>query len=175
MTEIIKESQRQGILDNITPEEALEVLNALIKDDANLAKQVEQLFCENIRQIDLVDIADDLLMDLENFDVEEIWDGDEDPEDTAMMMVENAVEPYLEKILRYHSFGMLREEMLYCMGVISALYQFGNESETEFRDWAEDVSLSVAFDILSEWQGRCKDAQLNELMEFFMSELEGND
>jgi hypothetical protein len=39
---------------------------------------------------------------------------------------------------------MFEEEMACCMGLISALHQFENKSESEFKKWAINAPLSIA-------------------------------
>jgi len=72
---------------------------------------------------------------------------------------------------RYHSLKMFMEEMICCMGLISALHQFENESESEFKEWAVDAPLSIADDILSTWKESCKDPELKQTMENFIAKL----
>ena len=77
-------------------------------------------------------------------------------------MLEQAIDPYIEKMKRYHSLKMFEEEMACCMGLISALHQFDNESKSEFKEWALDDPLSIADDVLSTWKDSCNDPELRQ-------------
>lgn len=173
-----KISKTQKIIDAIEPIEALKILKLLSENDRTLAKQIEKLFLEQVQKIDMEDIAVDVLAELDFIDVEDLWersgstrDGYIEPGEEAWAMLEEAIGPYIEKMKRYHSLKMFEEEMACCMGLISALHQFENESESEFKEWAVDAPLSIADDVLSTWKESCKDPELRQTMENFIAKL----
>jgi len=72
---------------------------------------------------------------LDSIDVRELWDrsgshsdGYTSPEDMAMEMVEEELDPFSDQIVRYHNLGLHEEEKLYCMGVLKGLYRFEKEA-----------------------------------------------
>ena len=54
-------------------------------------------------------------------------------------------------------------------GVISGLNKFENESKSEFKDWAEDVSDGLADNVLNNWKKSCKDPKLMKAMDDFIA------
>jgi hypothetical protein len=173
-----KSAKSQNFLDAMEPAEALEILKSLSKSDSNIKNQINELFVDQIEEVDRESIAADLLSDLDFIDIEDVWDtsgvarnGCTDPVDAAWEVMEEAVEPYIKEMERYHSLKMFSEEMHYCMGLISALHEFENESDSEFKDQAPDAPLSIAEDILSKWKKSCKDPELLQTMENFVEKL----
>ncbi len=173
-----KTNKSKKIIDTIEPIEALKILKLLSENDLTLAKQIEKLFLEQVQKIDMEDLAADILAELDFIDVEDLWersgstrDGYIEPGEAAWAMLEEAINPYIEKMKRYHSLKMFKEEMACCMGLISALHQFENESESEFKEWVVDAPLSIADDILSTWKESCNEPELRQTMENFIAKL----
>ena len=169
-----KKNKKQEIIDKINPLEALRILEILCRKNAEILKRTEELFLNRIREVDVEEIAEEVFSDIDFIDVEDLWDksgssryGYTDPADAAWEMVEEVIEPHLKKMKRLRSLGMFHEEMRYCMGVISGLYQFESESSTEFKDWAVDIPGELADTILSEWKDSHKDSELLAAMESF--------
>ena len=157
-----KTADNKKTLDAINPSEALQILKMLGQEDTNIKKRIEEIFLNQVQEIEVSEISDEVFFDLDFLDVEELWDrsgpnrdGYTDPTDAASEMIEEVIEPHLEKMKRLHSLGMFHEEMRYCMGVISGLHTFESESTTKFKEWAEDVSGEVASQILMEWKKSC--------------------
>lgn len=173
-----KATKNQKILEIIDPAEALKILRILSESDKKLAAQIENLFFEYIQKIDMGDIATNILSELNFLAVEDLWErsgstsnGYIEPGEAAWTMLEEVITPYIEKMKRYHALKMFSEEMMYCMGIISALHEFEYESDNEFKDWAVDAPLSLADDILSTWKESCKDPEQIQIMEQFMTTL----
>ena len=132
------------------------------------------MFLNQVRRVEISEIADEVFSDLDFLDVEELWDrsgahrdGYTDTGDVALEMIEEVIEPRLKSMQRLHSLGMLQEEMRYCMGVISGLHMFENEATTEFKDWSVDMPGELASDIHMEWKRSCHSSDLLTEMEKF--------
>lgn len=165
-------------LDQINPEEALKILTILAKEDQDLEKKIEAIFLDLIGKVDIEEVADDVYFDLEFLDIDDVYEksgssryGYTAPGEAAYSMIEEALEPYLEKMEQFHSLSMFREEMHYCMGVISGLYQFQNEASTEFKNEALDDIGDFADCILKEWTKSCKSSELRAEMEKFKESI----
>lgn len=167
----------QNIFDIIEPQEALQILKMLGNEDKNLAKRIKDLFVQKAHEVDVESIASDVFFDLDFLDVEDLWDrngatreeGYVDPGEEAWRMVEEVLEPYIHKMKRHHSMEMFYEEMLFCMGIISGLKQFENESKSPFKDWAADVSDGLVDRILDDWKKSCKNPKLMKAMDDFIA------
>lgn len=114
-------------LDTIEPSEALQILKMLCQEDTSIKKRIEDMFLNQVQEVDVSEIADEVFSDLNFLDVEDLRDrsgshrdGYTDTGDAAREMIEEIIEPHLKNMKRLHSLGMFQEEMRYCMGVIWA-------------------------------------------------------
>ena len=174
-----KTESKQDVLNMIDAEEALQILKILCKEDEDLAKRIEDIFIQRAKEVDVESIAGEILSDLEFLDVENLWDrsgssrhGYVEPIDEAYIMITEVLKPHIDNMKRYHAMGMFHEEMIYCMGIISGLKEFDEVSDTEFKDWASDVSTSEIDDILNDWKKSCKDPKLKKAMDKFIAKGE---
>lgn len=72
----------------------------------------------------------------------------------AVEMMEEELEPYNKEVVKYLELGMAKEAKLYCMGVLKGIYQYEQESKSEFKDWAADVAGECFGYLLEEWKKR---------------------
>ena len=111
---------------------------------------------------------------LDQIQVEELWDragpkrdGYTSPEDMAVEMMEEVLEPYNKGVVRYLKLGMAQEAKLYCMGVLKGIYQFDQESKSEFKGWATDIAGECFGYLLNKWQHETNNkADLIEMKKF---------
>jgi len=171
----------QQTFDKIKPSEALQILKLLVQENPSIRRRIEEIFLNEIKEIEIVEISNEVFSDLDFLDVEELWeksgpsrDGYTDPGDAAWEMIEDIIEPHLKNMQRLHSLGMFREEMRYCIGVISGLYMFERESTTQFKDWAVDIPGELASQILMEWKKSCQSSELLTEMKLFEATSRGN-
>ncbi len=68
---------------------------------------------------------------MDGIDVHELWDraghrtdGYTSPEDMAVEMVEEALEPFLQELYRLLDLEMRQEAKLYCMGILKGIFQY---------------------------------------------------
>ncbi len=160
--------------ENISPSEALLILKKLGQEDPIIRKRIEEIFINQVREVNISEISEEVVSDLDFLDVEDLWDrsgsyrdGYTDPGEAAFEMIEEVVEPHIEQMKRFRSLGMFHEEMRYCIGVISGLYAFEDKSTTEFKGWAEDMAGELASQILIEWKNSCNSSELMVEMKRF--------
>lgn len=168
-------SDKINILDKINSNDALVILKILCKEDMNIAKRIEQIVREYLSEVDIDDIASEVYFDLDNIEVEEVWDrsgstrdGYIDPGDMAWQMFEEALDPYLEELKKYQNFSMHNEAKKYCVGILKGIYQFEKKSKSEYKVWAEDAPGEYFGQVLSEWKKGCKNSKDIEEMEEFV-------
>ncbi|MBI4771100.1 MAG: hypothetical protein HY784_12000 [Chloroflexi bacterium] len=63
-----------------------------------------------------------------------------------------ALGPFLVDMARYNDLGMAEESVFACLGILSGLYRFDNESVSKFKDWATDLPGEYAILTLEEWK-----------------------
>ncbi|MHC4711178.1 MAG: hypothetical protein ACYTA3_12365, partial [Planctomycetota bacterium] len=87
--------KEKGVLANISPEQALDVLLRLWGKGADIRKAIAEETESLLRKIDREEIADEVFAALDSIDVHELWDrsgpsssGYSSPDEVAMEMVE---------------------------------------------------------------------------------------
>lgn len=169
---------KNKILDKISTEEALEILRRLAEKDINIAQQIEKEAKQLLKKIDLEEICEDVFSALDGIDVHELWDrsgsnryGYSSPEEMAVEMMEEELGPYNKQVNKYLELGMVKEAKLFCMGILKGIYQYVQESESEFKDWAIDIPDECFRYQLEEWKKRTKNKDaLNDMNKFLEKE-----
>ena len=164
-----------NILDKISSNDALAILKTLFKQDEDIAKKIEQIAIEYLSRVDIDDIASEVYFDLNDIEVEEVWDrsgntrdGYIEPTEMAWEMFEEALNPYLKELKKYQELSMHNEAKNYCMGILKGIYQFEKESKSEYKDWADDAPGEYFGEILDEWKNNCKNSEDVKEMEKFV-------
>ncbi|MGQ0593856.1 MAG: hypothetical protein ACT4QB_14785, partial [Gammaproteobacteria bacterium] len=149
------------VIKKLTAEQALEVVKRLSETGGKIQETVLAEARDVLSEIDLDETADEVFFVLDSIDVEDCWDragssrnGYTSPDEAAVEMVDEALQPFLDQARRYHELGMREEEMTHCMGLILGIYRYEHESKSEFREWSVDVPLECAGDRLREWRDR---------------------
>ena len=132
---------KDDIFNKISPDEALKILEQIAKTDKKLKKRIVELTEDLFRNVEVDAICDDVFDSLDGIDVHELWDragprtdGYTSPEDMAVEMFEEALEPFLQKMYRLFDLKMHQEPKLYCMGILKGIYQYEEDSGSEFKD-----------------------------------------
>jgi hypothetical protein len=148
-------------IENLTPEQALEVVLRLCDKGGRIREDVLEVVWKMLGETDLDETADEVFFALDAIDVQDCWDragssrdGYTSPDEAALELIEEALQPFLDQIGRYRELAMSKEEAAYCMGVILGLYRYQHESKSEFRDWSVDIPIECAYDVLNKWRKR---------------------
>lgn len=152
---------KDNIFDKISPNEALQILKKIAKTDKKLKSKIIELAEKSIRNVDVEAICEDVFYELDGIDVHELWDragsksdGYTSPEDMSVEMFEEVLEPFFQEMYRLFDLKMHQEAKLYCMGILKGIYQYEEDSGSEFKDWAVDVPGECFGYILNEWKKR---------------------
>ena len=167
---------KNDIFNKISPDEALVILKQIAKTDKKLKMKIIELAEDLIRNVDVETICDEVFDALDVIDVHELWDragsrtdGYTSPEDMAVEMFEEALEPFLQELYRLFDLKMHQEAEHYCMGILKGIYQYKADSGSEFKDWATDVPGESFGYILDEWNKRNRNAKDKAEMKSFIS------
>jgi hypothetical protein len=102
------------------------------------------------------------------------WDSHSDgytsPDEAAVELMEEELQPFVDQAKRYHELDMRKQERDYCAGVILGLYRYEKESKSEFRNWSEDLPLDSAGWLRDEWRERNADKAMRDTMDEFIRE-----
>jgi hypothetical protein len=167
---------KDNIFNKISPSEALEILKQIAKTDKKLKKRIVELAEEIFRNIDVEAVCDDVFGALDGIDVHELWDragsktdGYTSPENMAVAMIEKSLEPFLQELYRLFDLKMHKEANLCCMGILKGIYQYEEDSGSEFKDWATDIPGESFGYIIKEWKKRCNNNKDKKEMKDFLS------
>jgi hypothetical protein len=164
---------KSKIWDKLSPQNALDILRRLAEKDRNIAQRIEAEAKDFFKTIDLEKICEQVYSALGGIEVEELWDrsgprrdGYSSPEEMAVEMTEEVLEPYNKKVGEYLELGMVRVAKFYCMGVLKGIYKYTHESKSEFKNWAEDVPEEYVGYLLEGWKKKTKNK--NDIKEMRM-------
>ncbi len=167
---------KNDIFNKISPSEALEILKQIVKADKKLKKRIVELAEDLFRDVDVDEVCEDVFYVLDGIDVHELWDragpkthGYTSPADMAVEMFEEALEPFIQEMYRLFDLKMRQEAKLYCMGILKGIYQYEEDSGSEFKDWATDVPGECFGYLLGEWKKRCNNIKDKKEMKNFIS------
>lgn len=167
---------KDDIFNKISPNEALEILRQITKTDTKLKKKIIELAEDLFRDVDVDEICEDVFYALDGIDVHELWDragpktdGYTSPEDMAVEMFEESLEPFIQEMYRLFDLKMHQEAKLYCMGILKGIYQYEKDSGSEFKDWATDVPGECFGYLLGEWKKKGINKKDKKEMKDFIS------
>ena len=165
------------LLSKLTGTQALQVLKGMASDDDRLARKIEIEAKRVLAAVDIDRVSEDVFCTLDMIDVQDCWDragsrrdGYTSPDEAAVELMEEELQPFVDQAKRYHELDMLRQERDYCEGVILGLYRYEKESKSEFRNWSEDLPLDSAGWLRDEWRERNADKAMRDTMDEFIRE-----
>jgi hypothetical protein len=165
------------VIRKLTAEQALRVVMRLSDKGGRIREAVLAEARQLLGEVDLDKIADDVLSVLDSIDVHDCWDragsshdGYTSPEDAAVELLEEALQPFVDQVGRYRDLGLSKEETVYCMGTILGLYRYEQESRSEFREWSVDIPIECAGDLLAQWRKRRRDSASSIAMDEFIQD-----
>jgi hypothetical protein len=169
---------KDDIFDKITPDEAIEILRQLTETDNDLKTKIIKLAEDLFRDVDVEQICEDVFYTLDGIDVHDLWDragpktdGYTSPEDMSVQMFEEALEPFIQNMKRLLKLNIHQEAKLNCMGILKGIYQYEEDSESEFKSWASDVPSESFGYILDEWAKNSNNKDKKEMKEFIKKEF----
>jgi len=162
------------IISRLTGEQALKIVRRLSRKPGKLRDAVHTEALHVLTEIDLEQTADEVDAALESVDVQDCWDrsgasrdGYTAPHEAAAEIIEAELRPFFDQVELYHAMELPEQEATYCMGVILGMYRYEQESETEFRQWSEDIPAECAGFLLDKWRERNSDnACISAMHEF---------
>ena len=97
---------KNDIFNRISPDEAFSILKKLAKTDKKLKKRIVELAEDLFKDVDIDEVCEEVFDALDGIDVHELWDragpktdGYTSPEDMAVEMFEEALEPFLKRCI----------------------------------------------------------------------------
>ena len=162
------------MISKLTAEQALKILERLGRKGGKIREAVVTEAMNVLTEIDLDETADEVFVALDAIDVQDCWDrsgssrdGYTSPDEAAVEIIEEKLQPFFDQVERYHELGMPEQEAAYCMGVIFGIYRYQRESTSEFSEWSVDIPTECAGLLLDRWRERNREkASINAMHEF---------
>jgi hypothetical protein len=168
---------KDHIFDNISPHEALEIIRQLAETDKRLKKKIIELAENLIGAVNVDEICEAVFDSLDEIDVHELWDragpNRDDyisPEEMSVEMFEEAIEPYVQEMYRMLDLKLHQDAKSYCMGILKGIYQYHEDSTSEFKNWATDIPEETFGSVLSAWGEKSKIKDKKEIKSFIQEE-----
>ena len=165
------------VLSKLTGSQALHVLQCMAANDPGLARVIEAEAKRLLMAVNVDGTAEEVFDALDAIDVQDCWDragprrdGYTSPDEAAGVIIEEALQPFVDQAKRYHDLGMLDQEQDYCAGIILGLYRYEKESKSEFREWSADIPTDLAGWVLDTWEERNPDKTTRDTMDTFIRE-----
>jgi hypothetical protein len=162
------------VLESLTDQQKTQLIQRLYERDEGMRQALLEEAGHVLSEIDPDEIAEDVFFALDLIDVETLWDksgpgreGYVSPDDQALNMIEEELEPFVSQVWQYLQLDMPTEAKTYMQGVLLGLYRFHRESTSEFRSWASDIPREL-FDLLQDkWRKKVKKSELVQEMNDF--------
>ena len=168
---------KNDIFDKISPNEALKILRQISKSDKILKDKIIALAEDLFSDVDVDKICEAVFSELDGIDVHELWersgpnrDGYTSPEDMSAEMFEEVLGPYVQEMHRLMDLKMHQESKFYCLGILKGIYQYEEDSGSEFKDWATDVPCESFGAILREWGKSSKKKDITDMKNYIHEE-----
>jgi len=165
------------VIGKLTSEQALQIIERLCRKGGEIRETIVAEAMSLLAEFSLDETADKVFDALDSVDIQDCWDrasgsrdGYTSPDEAAVDIVEEELQPFFDQVERYHDLDMPEQEAAYCMGVILGIYRFENESKSEFKQLAEDIPVECAGNLLEEWQERNPEPAGIEAMDAFVRE-----
>jgi hypothetical protein len=164
-----------NVIEKLTPEQALEALRRLSGKGGAIQDAVLAEAMHLLGEIDLDKTAEEVFVALDLIDVEDCWkragrsrNGYTSPDEAAVELIEEELQPFFDQAERYHELGMHEEGTIHCMGVVLGIYRYAHESKSEFKEWAVDIPIDCAGALLTDWRERGQDSASLVAMDAFI-------
>jgi len=149
---------RSRILESLTGSDALSILEILADRDAGLAREIDAVAGDLLGEVDVAGVAANVMDELVSLDVDDIFDksgarrdGYVDPGDAAFQMFEEALAPFLQDMERYRTLGLPERASACCLGILQGIYDFDEESSTQYKEWAVDAPADFFGQVADAW------------------------
>lgn len=159
-------------MEDLNPREAQEILLRLWDRGGSIKNAIAEEIDQYLGNVDVEEVAKRVFSDLDLLTREDLWGrsgatahGYNDPADVAWEMVEEVIVQYLAEIDRYWQVGKKEEAIRCCLGVLAGIYDFEMQSDSNFKEWAQDDPREAFAWVHGEWIRKYRDEQLTSRLQ----------
>lgn len=175
---ISKRKEPKKLIENITSEQGLSILNSLWNNYPEFRKQIEEETEKHLADIDCDEVYEEVRSELDSLNEDDLFDrsgpsqhGYHDPSEMAMLMIEEALKPFQDQMERYFQLQKQNEAKEYCKGILKALFTYNEEADSQFADYATDCPGELFGLILEDWNKKNTIKKYKEeMMDFIVKE-----
>ncbi len=165
------------VIGKITSEQALLIVERLCRKGGEVRDAIIAEAMSLLSEFTLEEVAGEVFDALDLIDVQDCWDlaggsrnGYTSPEEAAVDVIEDELQPFFDQVERYHDLAMTAEEAAYCQAVVLGIHRFDRESNAEIKQLAKDLPAQYAGALLDDWRRRNPDKAGIAAMEAFVRE-----
>jgi hypothetical protein len=166
--------EAKKVLEALSPQEALVVLEQLVASDTGIRKKAEEIALELLGDVDVDEVAEEVLWELDSIPVEEVWDrsgrtrnGYVDPGDCAWQLFEDALAPFTGQLEKCQELSLTKQAKLHCMGILKGIHRFETESTSEFKSWCVDAPGGYFVSVYQQWKKQAtRKSDVSEVKKF---------
>ena len=153
----------RDILEELSPQEALVVLRELAASGPRVRKKAEEIALKVIGDVDVDEVAEELLWELDSIPVEDVWDnsgrtrhGYVDPTECACQLFEDALHPFTRQLQKCRELSLTEQAKRHCMGILKGIHRFETESTSEFKSWCADAPSDYFVSVYDQWKKQAR-------------------
>jgi hypothetical protein len=165
------------VIGKLTSEQALEIVERLCRKGGGIRDAIVAEAMNLLTEFSPDDVAEEVFDALDLIDAQDCFDqagrardGYASPDEAAVDIIEEELQPFFDQVERYHELGLGEHEATYCMAVILGIYRFEHESKSEFKQLAADVPAECAGNLLEDWRTRKPKPAAIDAMQAFIRE-----
>ena len=171
-------SDAAGLLERLSPEEAVAVLHQLLDKHPELRSEAEQFATKLVSSFSIEDIAEDVHYRVTSIDLDDLngragahsW-GYVGPDQAAQDLLEEALEDLVEDMKRRAELGLVSAAEAACAGMVQGLYQARDAKSDGALGWAPDFPGEEADYVVGEFLRACPAATRKAAQKSLMESL----
>lgn len=148
--------KKPSYLDRLSDAESAQILHRLLAAHKALRAEAEAMAAEILCNVAFEDVADELQESLTEPGYPELnarsgtdeFGGYTDAVDAAWEILKEALEPFLDDMLRCLETGLVVEATEHCKGILLGLYRVSDAKQGDVLQWAPDFPYEAAQDIM---------------------------
>src|SRR5215475_4399974 len=165
------------VIAKLTSEQALQIVERLCRKNGGVRDAIVAEALNLLTEFSLEEVAEEVFDALDLIDVQDCFDqagpsrdGSASPDEAAVDIIEEELQPFFDQVERYHELAMGEQEATYCMAVILGIYRFAHESKSEFKRLTDDIPAECAGTLLQDWRARNPEQTRIDAMYAFIRE-----